>query len=139
MWSLLADALLFLHLLFVGFVVLGLALIVLGGLCAWRWVRNPWLRCLHLAAIGIVAAEAWLGMTCPLTTWENAARARGGQEAYAGTFMSHWMQAILYYDAPAWVFTMAYTGFFLLVAGSWVLVRPRWGPAARDDASVTDQ
>ena len=40
----LADLVLFLHVAIVVFIVGALALIIAGGLCGWRWVRNPWFR-----------------------------------------------------------------------------------------------
>ncbi|HEB86193.1 MAG TPA: DUF2784 family protein, partial [Gammaproteobacteria bacterium] len=48
-----ADAILLLHVLFVTFVVMGLVLIFAGKVRAWAWVRNPWFRLTHLAAIGV--------------------------------------------------------------------------------------
>lgn len=39
--------------------------------------------------------------------------------------IAHWLQTLLYYDAPAWVFVVCYTLFGLLVVGSWFSVRPR--------------
>jgi hypothetical protein len=119
-----ADLLLLGHVLFVAFVVAGFILIVVGKLLDWRWVRNPWFRVTHLAAILVVALQSWLGVVCPLTTWEMALRGRAGDEVYSGTFMSHWLDALLYYEAPAWVFILAYTVFALAVAGCWFWVRP---------------
>jgi hypothetical protein len=120
-----ADVLLFGHALFVAFVVVGLALIFIGKPVHWAWVRNPWFRIAHLAAIGIVALQSWIGVICPLTTWEMALRERAGEVTYSGSFISHWLEAILYYQAPAWVFTVSYTVFVAVVAGSWFWVRPR--------------
>ncbi len=81
-WYLIAaDALLILHGMFVIFVVAGLGLVVIGGLRQWQWVRNPWFRLAHLAAIGIVVLQSWAGQICPLTTWEMALRERAGQQA----------------------------------------------------------
>ena len=120
-----ADALLYIHVLFVCFVVVGLLLILLGKPLRWSWVRNPWFRTAHLAAIAIVVAQAWLGIVCPLTTWEMYFRDRAGDAVYAGTFVSHWLEALLYYQAPAWVFTAAYTVFGLAVLVSWIWIRPR--------------
>lgn len=120
----LADAVLVLHVAIVLFVVGGLLLVVGGNLAGWRWVNHWWLRLLHLAAIGFVVAEAWLGVTCPLTTWEMALRLAAGQQAYAGGFLQHWLHRLLYWDAPAWVFTLAYTLFGLAVAAAWW----RWPP-----------
>jgi hypothetical protein len=120
-----ADLLLFSHVLFVAFVIFGLVLILIGKPLGWAWVRNCWFRLVHLAAIGIVVLQAWIGLICPLTTWEMALRERAGDAVYAGTFMSHWLESLLYYQAPAWVFTACYTAFAALVVISWFWVPPR--------------
>lgn len=120
-----ADLVLFVHLSYVMFVVGGLLLVWLGRWRGWSWVRNPWFRLGHLAAILIVAISAWFHLDCPLTVLENDLRARGGDAGYDGSFMAHWMSAILFYQGPPWAFTLAYTVFGLLVIGSWWAVRPR--------------
>lgn len=120
-----ADLLLFGHVLFVLFVVLSLALILIGKPCDWAWVRNPWFRLAHLAAIGVVVLQSWVGVICPLTTWEMALRERADVAIYAGSFISHWLESLLYFQAPAWVFTICYTAFAALVVASWFWVRPR--------------
>jgi hypothetical protein len=120
-----ADALLLLHVLFVAFVVLGLLAVYAGAALDWGWVRNPVFRSVHLLAIIAVAAQAWLGVICPLTGFEMALRAKAGEAVYSGSFISHWLQQLLYYEAPDWVFTAAYTAFAILVAVSWLWVRPR--------------
>ncbi len=120
-----ADLVLLVHAAFVAFVVLGLVLILIGGARAWSWVRNPWFRAAHLAAIGVVVAQSWIGMLCPLTTLESMLRARAGEAGYTGGFVAHWVEAALYYRAPPWVFTLAYTAFAAAVVASWLRVRPR--------------
>jgi len=125
LYLLAADLLLCGHFLFVAFVVLGLALILIGKLFVWKWVRNPWFRFVHLAAIGIVVLQSWVGVICPLTTWEMALRERAGDVVYSGSFISHWLESILYFHAPAWVFTVCYTVFAAVVVASWFWVRPQ--------------
>ena len=120
-----ADAVLLLHLLFVVFVVAGLVLTLVGRLLSWAWVRNWWFRVVHLAAIGVVVLQSWLGVICPLTKLEMALRDRAGDTTYVGGFVSHWLETILYYRAPAWVFAVVYTAFGLLVLLSWFWVPPR--------------
>ena len=120
----LADLILVAHSLFVGFVILGLAAILLGKYRRWGWVRNWWFRAIHLLAIGIVMVEAWLGWICPLTEWENRSRAAAGGAAYSGSFIQHWLHEILFYDFDPWVFTAAYTAFGILVLIAWLLVPP---------------
>ena len=120
-----ADLLLFSHVLFVAFVVFGLVLILIGKVLAWDWVRNTWFRFGHLAAIGIVVLQSWVGVICPLTTWEMALREQAGDVVYSGSFISHWLESILYFQAPAWVFSVCYTVFAAVVVASWLWVRPR--------------
>ena len=118
-FQLLADIVLILHVALVLFVVGGLLLIVLGNFFQWHWVNRFWFRLSHLATIVFVAAEAWLGFVCPLTTLEMWLRAKASANTYEGSFIEHWLQALLFWQAPAWVFTLAYTLFALAVAAVW--------------------
>ena len=120
-----ADAVLMLHALFTAFVVFGLVLILVGKTLRWAWVLNPWFRLAHLLSIGVVMVQSWFGVICPLTTLEMALRARAGDAVYTGLFLAHWIEQILYYRAPPWVFAVAYTLFAAAVVGSWYWVRPR--------------
>ena len=125
LYRLAADAVLFTHGLFVGFVVLSLVLIFAGKFLSWPWVRNRAFRIVHLVAIGIVVLQSWIGMICPLTTIEMALRARAGDATYAGSFIAHWLESLVYYQAAAWVFAVFYTSFGARVILSWFWVRPR--------------
>lgn len=125
LWLLAADALLLLHAFFAAFVVIGLVLILFGGWRGWVWVRSPGFRLTHLAGVLFVTLQAWVGRVCPLTEWEMALRARAGDAVYEGSFVAHWLETLLYYRAPAWVFVVAYTLFAVGVVASWFLVRPR--------------
>jgi hypothetical protein len=120
-----ADAVLLMHALFVVFVVSGLILILVGGALGWAWVRLRWFRMAHLAAIGVVVVQSWLGAICPLTTFEMALRTRAGESGYPGSFIAHWVEAALYFQAPPWVFVVCYTAFGALVVAAWFWVRPR--------------
>lgn len=122
---LLADAILILHVLFVAFVVLGLVAIYAGYFFNWRWVRNKTFRIVHLCAIGYVVVQAWLGVVCPLTTWEMALRAEAGAATYSGSFIQYWLHSLLYFTLPEWVFVVVYTLFGSLVLASWFVVKPR--------------
>ena len=125
LYQLAADLVLFLHVSFVAFVVLGLLLIFAGKAFGWSWIRNPWFRWAHLAAIVVVVVQSWLGVICPLTTLEMALRSRAGESVYPGAFVAHWLETMLYYDAPQWVFAVCYTAFGVLVIASWFWIRPR--------------
>lgn len=118
----LADSFLTLHFAIVLFVVGGLVFIIGGNLNGWRWVNALWLRLLHLAAIAIVAAEAWLGIACPLTTLEIWLRAQSGTgftAHYNESFVGHWLQRLSFYSAPSWMFLLGYTAFGALVVAVW--------------------
>lgn len=118
-YLILADAVLVLHFALVAFVVVGLALIWVGNWRGWRWVNGWWLRLAHIAAIGVVVAQVWLGAECPLTTLEMWLRKTGGMPAYQESFIAHWLQRLIYYKAPQWVFTWVYTLFGMLVVATW--------------------
>jgi hypothetical protein len=118
---LLADSLLVVHFLVAGFIVLGLILVWVGAAAGWSWIRNPWFRTLHLAAILFVAAQALLDYACPLTLWEDWLR--GGVRPE--TFVGRWVQRLLYYEAPAWAFTAAYAAWAAATLLTLRLVPPR--------------
>ena len=120
-----ADLVLVVHFAIVLFIVGGLIAVWTGAALGWPWVRNPWFRYLHLAAIAYVAAEALLGVACPLTVWEDVMR--GG--ARADSFVGRWVRRLLYYDAPEWVFTVAYIAWALATLATLRLVPPRRKPA----------
>ena len=116
-----ADALLVAHFLIAAFVTGGLPLVWLGAAAGWRWVRNPWFRYLHLAAIAVIALEALLGLACPLTVWEDLLR--GGLQPQ--TFVGRWVQRLLYYNAPEELFTALYLIWALATLVTLRLVPPR--------------
>lgn len=130
-----ADAVLTLHVAIVLFVIGGLVIVVAGNIFRWSWVNALWFRLLHLATIAFVVGESWLDITCPLTTLEMWLRERAGATIYRGSFIEYWLQRLLYYDAPPWVFIAAYTAFGLLVLASWWYFPPRTH-RIRDGAST---
>jgi hypothetical protein len=92
----------------------------------------------HLAMIGVVAAEAVCGIPCPLTEWEKLLRERAGEATYSGSFIGRLAHDLLFIEAPAWMFTLAYVTFFLAVLATFVLAPPRW-PGRPDPAEVDSQ
>ncbi len=124
-YQLLADVVLSLHVAIVVFVVCGLVFVIIGNLRAWRWVNALWFRLAHLAAITVVVAEAWFGAVCPLTSLEMWLRAKARATTYTGSFIEHWLQRILYYEASPGVFTIGYSLFGLLVVATWWYFPPR--------------
>ena len=72
----LVDVVVAVHLLIILFIVAGMPLVYVGAALRWSWVKAWRWRMLHLGAIVFVAAESLLGITCPLTVWENTLRGR---------------------------------------------------------------
>lgn len=118
-YELLADGVLAIHFAIVVFVIGGLIAIFVGNLYDWRFINGWIFRLAHLGAIGVVVAQAWLGVACPLTTLESWLRVQAGEAAYETSFIEHWLTRALFYDAPPWVFTAAYTAFAVIVAFAW--------------------
>ena len=126
LYLLAADVILLLHFSIVLFVIFSLIFILIGQWRNWVWVINPWFRTIHLLAIGIVLLQSWLGEICFLTAWEMTLREQAGDAVYAGAFIAHWVETLLYYQAPSWVFTLCYTIFGVIVIFSWFWVKPRF-------------
>lgn len=118
--TLLANTILIFHLLFILFVVGGLPVIWVGAWLRLSFVRNIWFRITHLAAILFVVGESFLGIVCPLTTWEDSLRQLETNES----FIKRWLHRILFYDVPEGILTMVYIMFALLVAATFILVPP---------------
>src|SRR5262249_11878348 len=106
--ALLADLIVVLHLGYVLFVLVGFALVWIGVLFRWPWVRRPGFRIPHLVCTLIVPIEAVFGMVCPLTEWEKHLRERAGQPVEDISFMGRLARDLLFYQGPPWVFTVCY-------------------------------
>ena len=74
-------AVVLLHLAFI-------AVVVAGGLLVARWPRLAWVQLPVFLWGALVNLAGW---PCPLTTLENALRARAGERPYAGSFVGHYL------------------------------------------------
>jgi len=126
-----ANLLLVVHFAYVAFVVFGFIAILAGLVFRRAWARSPLLRWLHLVAILIVAGEAILNITCPLTTLERRFRILAGQAVTDGDFIAIWLHDLMFFELPEWVFTAAYVSFGAGVLLVFVLYPPRRGLQAR--------
>lgn len=135
MYKLLADLVALVHAAFIVFVVGGELLIVIGLFRRWRWVRHLPFRIVHLVCIGYVVAEAWLGVNCPLTVWEEQLRVAAKQQGYPRGFIGYWVHQLFFFDAPPWVFTLAYSLFGAAVAATFIWGAPRRSRSAREETS----
>lgn len=97
LWSLLATAVLVIHLLFILWVVFG-ALIAR---------TRPVLRMVHIACLiwGILVEV--LPWPCPLTLLENWLERQAGLQPYQGGFLLHYLDALVYPDVSPVLLTVA--------------------------------
>jgi hypothetical protein len=127
MWySLLADLVVVIHIAYVAYIIVGVILILAGLTCKWSWVRNPWFRLTHFAAILIVVLELIFKTTCPLTVLEFKFRSLAGQPMTEATFIERLMYYILSGWLPGSWTNSIYVVVGVVVALTFVLAPPRW-------------
>jgi hypothetical protein len=128
MYGFLADFVVFLHVAYVAYVLLGQVAIIVASPFRWAWARNPWFRFTHLLAIGIVAYEAVFHIRCPLSIWEEKLRILAGQSFNSSdTFMGRLLHNLLFIDGqPEIFFTTLYIAMMVLVVQGVVMYPPRW-------------
>ena len=117
----LADFVFLLHAGVVLFNAGGLLLILTGGPLGWRWVRHRGFRLAHVALMGLVTVEALFGMTCPLTLLEDWLRGVATEQS----FVQRWVMALIYWNAPLWVFTVLYAVILATVIVAWFVWPPQ--------------
>lgn len=112
LYQLLADAVLLLHAAFVLFALFG-GLLVL---------RHPKVMWLHLPALLWGVIVQWADLICPLTPLETLLRLRGGEAAYAGAFIEHYVSMLLYPDALT-IELRTLLGFMLIAVNAVIYAR----------------
>ena len=126
-----ADFVFALHAVVVLFNVGGLLLIAIGGPRGWAWVRRRRFRVAHVALMGFVTAEAIFGVTCPLTLLEDWLRGVAVEQS----FVQRWVAALIYWNAPPWVFVLLYAALLLAIVAAWV----RWPPMPQNCKDRVDR
>src|SRR5260370_28459763 len=96
-YSALAVFVLFLHALFIVWVVFG----------AFVTRSRPALRWLHVASLVWGILTELLPWSCPLTVLENWLEAKAGVQPYQGGFLLHYLDKLVYPDISATVLTIA--------------------------------
>ena len=97
LYSALATAVLFLHAVFIVWVIFG-ALLTRS---------RPILRWLHIVALVWGILTELTPWPCPLTLLENWLEQKGGVEPYQGGFLPHYMDKLVYPDISATALTVA--------------------------------
>lgn len=114
------DSVLALHFAIIVFNVAGCVLIPIGAWLGWRWVRGLWWRLAHLLSLAVVAAQAMLGRACFLTVLQGDLSGN----AHMQPLIEGWINRLIYWSLPLWVFAAAYVAVFVYVIALWIWVRP---------------
>jgi hypothetical protein len=85
-YRIIADFVVYVHLGFILFAVLGAFLVV-------RWRRCAWV---HLPVLVWAVLIEYVGWICPLTPLENWLRRQGGGVGYESGFIEHYILPIIY-------------------------------------------
>ncbi|MFN3821382.1 MAG: DUF2784 domain-containing protein [bacterium] len=85
MWTVLADIVVTIHLLWIVYLI--------GGAILGRKIR--WVRDAHLASLGFSMLMQAMGWVCPLTHIEQYLRSLGGG-GYSGPFIQHYIEELVY-------------------------------------------
>ena len=121
----LALAVLAVHVAVIAFNLFGLVAVPLGAWRGWRFVRVFWWRALHLALLAVVALQALFGRACFLTLWQAALEGNG---AAPQPLVARWVEAIVFWPLPPWMFAALYLAVWIYALMLWRLVPPRRRP-----------
>lgn len=84
--NLAADAVVFIHFLFIIFVVFGASLVL-------KWRRLAWLHIPCALWGALIEFQGWI---CPLTPLENRLRVLAAGSGYSGGFIDHYIMPAIY-------------------------------------------
>jgi hypothetical protein len=116
------QAVLAAHVAVILFNVFGLVAVPVGAICNWRFVHIRWWRVLHLLSLAVVAAQALAGQACFLTIWQNDL---AGSAQPATPLIVRWIDQVVYWRLPIWVFAALYGLVFAYALALLWLVPPQ--------------
>ncbi len=117
-----AEAILAAHVAIILFNLFGLVAIPVGALRHWHFVRIGWWRVLHLVMLAAVAVQAVAGRACILTLWQAAMT---GTASVPAPLIMGWVDRLIYWRLPMWVFAVLYVVVFGYALGLIWLVPPK--------------
>ena len=86
------------------------------------WIKNFKLRLFHFGLMFLVTFETLVGITCPLTSIENYLRGINNSKS----FISFWIEKIIYWDFPTSFFIFLYFVFFGWTLIMWKIYPPKF-------------
>ena len=111
-YKVLADLVMFAHFFWILF-------LILGGI--WG-VRIRAVKVVHIGALAFAFVINVFGLTCPLTDLEVWLAGKGApSEAYAGSFVAHYLEKLIYLDVP--VYVIALLTVALCCFNAWLYLR----------------
>jgi hypothetical protein len=119
-----ADVIAVGHLSFMAGVLLFPLVILLGGWLRWRWVRAFWPRMIHLLAVLLVVMQPIVGHECPINEFERTLRDGDLRNLEGASPIGAWANNTVYTRKPLEQLVPVYLTFVVVVALSWLLVRP---------------
>jgi hypothetical protein len=125
---LLAEFVLAVHLTIIGFNLFGLVAIPVGAWRRWPLVRGRVWRVTHLVSFGVVALQAALGRACFLTDWQAALSGRAPTQP----LIMRWVNSVIFWPLPGWVFEALYLALFAYVLALFWLIPPGARAVSRD-------
>ncbi len=115
-YRLLADSVVFFHFLWILF-------LIFGGFWGRRY-RS--VRIVHVPALFFAALVELFDWYCPLTHVEVWLRRKQGPEfGYSGSFISHYLERVIYLDVSRWVIVLL--TLILCGANAWLYLGRRRG------------
>jgi hypothetical protein len=118
---LLAGAVLAIHLAVINFNLFGLVAVPIGAKLGWRFVRVRWWRILHIGSMAVVAVQAIAGRACFLTILQEGLAGGGAQPP---PLIMAFVNRLVFWPLPLWVFTVIYVLACLYTLALWRLVPP---------------
>ena len=113
------------HIGYFVFVVGGFAAILFGAVHRWKWIRNPWFRVIHLAAVYIVILEDTFNIQCPLNTMEWQLRATSNAAAEPPSAAGRFLDYLLFQTISGRVLDIIYWSLAIVLVVLLFLVKPR--------------
>ncbi len=124
LYSDLASIVSLVHIGYTLFIIIGFILIWIGYFVKWKWVRNYIFRLVHLAMMGFVGLEAVFSIECPLTWAEYRLLTLAGLKHGNMPFIAGFVDKVLFYNFPIWIFNLIYISFTALLVATWFIVKP---------------
>jgi hypothetical protein len=126
-----ADLIAAAHISYFLFVVGGCAAITIGAAKHWNWIRNPWFRLSHLAAVYIVVFENTFNIPCPLNTAEGQLRSSSSPAIEASSGIGGLLDQLLFHTIPGSVLTWIYYCLAVLLVIALIAVPLRFARVSK--------